>query len=42
MEPAPTVRQYLFSAFFLMAAGWGGLVLLIFILQKLGIFKKQS
>lgn len=33
MEPAPTARQYLFSAFFLMAAGWGGLFLLIFILQ---------
>jgi hypothetical protein len=33
MEPAPTVRQYLFSALFLMAAGWGGLILLIFILQ---------
>jgi hypothetical protein len=33
MEPAPTARQYLFSALFLMAAGWGGLVLLIFILQ---------
>lgn len=33
MEPAPTARQYMFSALFLMAAGWGGLVLLIFILQ---------
>jgi hypothetical protein len=33
MEPAPTARQYLLSGLFLMAAGWGGLVLLIFILQ---------
>ena len=33
MEPAPRARQYFFSAVFLMAAGWGGLVLLIFILQ---------
>ena len=33
MEPAPTARQYLSSALFLMAAGWGGLVLLIFVLQ---------
>ena len=27
MEPAPTARQYLSSALFLMAAGWGGLIL---------------
>lgn len=33
MEPAPTARQYLSSSLFLMAAGWGGLVLLIFILE---------
>lgn len=33
MEPAPTVRQYLSSSLFLMAVGWGGLVLLIFILE---------
>jgi hypothetical protein len=32
MESAPTARQYLSSSLFLMAAGWGGLVLLIFIL----------
>lgn len=33
MESAPAARQYFLSALFLMTAGWGGLVLLIFILQ---------
>jgi hypothetical protein len=33
MERAPTARQYWSSGLFLMAAGWGGLILLIFILQ---------
>jgi len=33
MEHAPTARQYLSSSLFLMAVGWGGLILLIFVFQ---------
>ncbi|MFH1185261.1 MAG: hypothetical protein V1755_09525 [Chloroflexota bacterium] len=33
MERPPSARQYLVSSLFLMAAGWGGLVLLIFVFQ---------
>ena len=32
MQPAPRARQYLLSSLFLMVAGWGGLILLIFAL----------
>jgi hypothetical protein len=33
MEHAPAARQYLGSSLFLMAVGWGGLVLLIIVFQ---------
>jgi hypothetical protein len=33
MERPPSARQYLVSSLFLMAAGWGGLLLLIFVFQ---------
>jgi hypothetical protein len=31
MDDAPSFRQYLFSALFLMIVGWGGLALMIFV-----------
>jgi hypothetical protein len=34
MDTAPTFRQYLFSSLFLMAIGWGGLALMIFIFNE--------
>ena len=33
MEHGPAARQYISSSLFLMAAGWGGLILLIFVFQ---------
>jgi hypothetical protein len=33
MEAAPSFRQYLYSAVFLMVLGWGGLFLMIFVLD---------
>ena len=33
MQQGPTARQYLYSSLYLMALGWGGLILLIFVLQ---------
>ncbi len=33
MDEAPSTRQYLISGLFLMLVGWGGLVLLIFVLN---------
>jgi len=33
MQHSPSAREYLFSSLFLMAAGWGGLTLLIFVFQ---------
>jgi hypothetical protein len=33
MDEAPATRQYIFSGLFLMIVGWGGLALLIFVLN---------